>query len=118
MSRCTEKSNEFINEIIKKIDKIHRTKDEYRTTDVNVYYDAGKWSKRDYVAKITVPRDWDSYETKCIKERMRSAGATNIIGGKRHAIARDYLDLAFDIKKSKMKELGIGFNENLLKKEN
>ena len=40
-------------------------------------------------------------------ENAIDAGATNIIGGIKHAMCRDYLDLAFDIKKSKMKELGI-----------
>ena len=35
---------------------------------------------------------------------MRNAGATSIIGGIKHAIARDYLDLAFDIKQSKLEE--------------
>lgn len=102
MSKMTSKSNEFINEITHTIDNYS-----YRIRDVKVYYDGSKWSKRDYVADITVPSDWDSYDTKYLKDRMRNAGATNIIGCVRHAIARDYLDLAFDIKKSKMKELGI-----------
>ena len=102
MSRCTTKSNKFISEVTMAINV------SYRVRDVNVYYDADPhWAKRDYVAKITVPSDWDSIDTKYLKERMRDAGATNIIGCVRHAIARDYLDLAFDIKKSKMKELGI-----------
>lgn len=99
MSKCTPKSQEFINEIRRVIDNYS-----YR---YNVYYDAGKYNKRDYVADITVSKNWDSSDTKYLKEDMRKAGATNIIGCVRHAIARDYLDLAFDIKKSKMKELGI-----------
>ena len=102
MSKMTPKSNEFINEITHTIDNYS-----YRIRDVKVYYDGSKWSKRDYVADITIPYDWDGYDTKYLKDRMRNAGATNIIGCVRHAIARDYLDLAFDIKKSKMKELGI-----------
>ena len=101
MSKCTPKSNKFISDIYMAINH------GYLIRDINVYYDAGKWCKRDYVADITVSKDWDSYDTKYLKERMREAGATNIIGGVKHAIARDYLDLAFDIKKSKLKELGI-----------
>ena len=106
MSRMTPKSKKFIDEMIYTIDNYS-----YRLRDVKVYYDGDKWSKRDYVAKITVPYDWDSYDTKYLKARMRGAGATNIIGCVRHAIARDYLDLAFDIKKSKMKELGIDISK-------
>ena len=102
MSKMTPKSEDFIREIKRAIDYDYST-----VKDVSVYYDASKWSKRDYVADITIPRNWDSYDTKYLKERMRDAGATNIIGCVRHAIARDYLDLAFDIKISKMKELGI-----------
>ena len=101
MSRCTQKSSEFISDIYMAINHGHMIR------DIKVYYDAGKWCKRDYVAEITVSKDWDMYSTKYLKERMRNAGATNIIGGIKHAMCRDYLDLAFDIKKSKMKELGI-----------
>ena len=101
MSRMTPKSNEFIMDIARAIGQGGGIR------DVNVYYDASKWSKRDYVADITISRDWDMYSTKYLKKRMQNAGATNIIGCVRHAIARDYLDLAFDIKKSKIKELGI-----------
>ena len=103
MSKCTPKSKNFINEIAIAIDRNF-----YGVREVNVYYDAHPtWSKRDYVAKITVSRDWNNEDTRFLKETMREHGATNIIGCVRHAIARDYLDLAFDIKKSKMKELGI-----------
>ena len=105
MSKCTPKSQEFINDIYHVIDCGMRVRDS------KVYYDAGKWCKRDYVADITISKDWDAFDTKYLKERMRDAGATNIIGGIKHAIARDYLDLAFDIKKSKMKELGIDISE-------
>jgi hypothetical protein len=101
MSKMTPKSNKFISDMYMAINH------GYAIRDIKVYYDASKWTKRDYVAEITVSSDWDSYDTKYLKERMREAGATNIIGCVRHAIARDYLDLAFDIKKSKMKELGI-----------
>ena len=102
MSKMTPKLNTFITEITHEIEN-----HSYRLRDIKVYYDGDKWSKRDYVANITVPKDWDSYDTKYLKMCMRNAGATNIIGCVRHAIARDYLDLAFDIKKSKLKELGI-----------
>ena len=101
MSRMTPKSTAFIYEIKRAIEN-----KDYRYSNVKVYYDAGKWSKRDYVAEITVI-DWDGYDTKYLKERMRKAGATNIIGGIKHAMVRDYLDLAFDIKKSKLKQLGL-----------
>ena len=107
MSKCTPKSEEFISEIEKAIDKAFRYS--YSVGNVKVYYDASKWSKKDYVADITIHRNsgWTNEDTKRIKEVMRNAGATGVIGGIKHAIARDYLDLAFDIKKSKMKELGI-----------
>ena len=101
MSRMTPKSNKFISDIYMAINH------GYAIKNINVYYDASKWTRRDYVAEITVSSDWDMYSTKHLKERMRDAGATNIIGGIKHAMCRDYLDLAFDIKKSKMKELGI-----------
>lgn len=101
MSRCTPKSSKFISDIYTAINH------GYNIRDIKVYYNASKWTKRDYVAEITVSSDWDSYDTKYLKERMREAGATNIIGCVRHAMIRDYLDLAFDIKKSKIKELGI-----------
>ena len=100
MSRCTPKSNKFISDIYMAINH------GYMIRDIKVYYDASKWNRRHYVAEITV-YDWNSSATELLKKRMREAGATNIIGGIKHAIARDYLDLAFDIKKSKMKELGI-----------
>ena len=102
MSRMTPKSEKFINDVCRAI----RTKN-YGIRNVKVYYDASKWNMRDYVADITVYSDWDGYDTESLKKRMRDAGATNIIGGIKHAMCRDYLDLAFDIKKSKMKELGI-----------
>ena len=106
MSKMTPKSNEFITEITHEIERYS-----YKLNDIKVYYDGDKWSKRDYVANITVPRDWNSYETQCLKTCMRNAGAINIIGCVRHARARNYLDLAFDIKKSKMKELGIDISK-------
>ena len=110
MSKCTKKSDRFIMEIARAIGQGGGIR------NINVYYDAGKWCKRDYVAEITVSSDWDIYSTKYLKERMRDAGATNIIGGIKHAMCRDYLDLAFDIKASKMKELGIGIDDFLKNK--
>ena len=106
MSRCTPKSKDFIREITMAI------YDNYLVREVNVYYDAHPTrSKRDYVANITVSHNWNNEDTYYLKERMRNVGATNIIGCVRHAIARDYLDLAFDIKKSKMKELGVDISK-------
>ena len=105
MSRMTPKSDKFISDIYMAINH------GYMIRDIKVYYDASKWNKRDYVAEITVSSDWDSYSTKYLKKRMCEAGATNIIGGIKHAMVRDYLDLAFDIKKSKMKELGIDISK-------
>ena len=105
MSRCTPKSDKFISDIYMAINH------GYMIRDIKVYYDASKWNKRDYVAEITVSSDWDMYSTKYLKKRMREAGATNIIGGIKHAMVRDYLDLALDIKKSKMKELGIDISK-------
>ena len=110
MSRCTKMSQEFISEITRAI------KQSNGIYEARVYYDASpRWAKRDYCADITISRSrgWSSYDTQYLKERMREAGATDIIGGIKHAICRDYLDLAFDIKKSKMKELGIGIDEKL-----
>ena len=108
MSKCTPKSKEFISEIADAIKKFS-----YSIREVNVYYDADKWNKRDYVARITISRssNWDKYDTQYLKDIMREHGATSIIGGMRHAIARDFLDFAFDIKKSKMKELGIDISK-------
>ena len=77
--------------------------------DVKIYYDADKYNNRDYVADLTLyyNNNWTSEDTKCLKSIMRSCGATNILLVKRKALARTYLDIAFDIKQSKMKELGI-----------
>lgn len=113
MSKCTPKSEKFINEIKKAIDDAFHYS--HVISEVKIYYDAGKWSKKDYVADITIYRNsgWNSENTKWLKEVMRNAGATGIIGCVRHAIARDYLDLAFDIKKSKIKELGIDISETI-----
>ena len=108
MSKCTPKSQEFIYAVERAINRFNGIR------NCKVYYDAGKWSKRDYVADITIycyGDNWNSDDTRYLKECMREAGATNIIGGVKHAIARDYLDLAFDIKKSKMKELGIDISK-------
>ena len=105
MSRCTPKSDKFISDIYMAINY------GYMIRDIKVYYDASKWNKRDYVAEITVSSDWDLYSTQYLKERMREAGATNIIGGLKHAMIRNYLDLAFDIKKSKIKELAIDISK-------
>lgn len=106
MSKMTPKSKDFIYEMEKTINAFS-----YKLREVKVYYDGDRWSRRDYVADITVPRGWCSEDTKDLKDEMRKAGATNIIGCVRHAIARDYLDLAFDIKTSKMKELGIDISK-------
>lgn len=106
MSKCTPKSEEFIRDVKRAINDAFRHS--YAINEVKIYYDAGKWSKKDYVADITIYNsEWNSEDTKWLKRVMRNAGATGVIGGIKHAIARDYLDLAFDIKKSKMKELGI-----------
>lgn len=104
MSKCTPKSKEFIYEIEKAINEVCRYS--YSVKDIKVYYDASEWSKRDYVADISLYKNstWCGEDTKWLKEAMRNAGATSIIGGIKHAIARDYLDLAFDIKQSKLEE--------------
>ena len=106
MSRCTPKSEKFMYEIKMAIEKAKL----YELCDIKVKYDASPlYSKRDYVADITIYNSckWTCDDTNYLKYIMRKAGATNIIGGIRHAIARDYLDLAFDIKSSKLKELGL-----------
>ena len=108
MSKCTPKSVEFIKEIETAINKF------YGIRDCKVYYDASEWNNRDYVADITIDcygDNWNSDDTRYLKEKMREAGATNIIGCVRHAMVRDYLDLAFDIKKSKLKELGLDISK-------
>lgn len=103
MSRCTPKSQEFIYAVEKAINRFSAVR------DCKVYYDADKWNKRDYAADITIYHNsgWNADDTRYLKECMRDAGATNIIGGLKHAMTRDYLDLAFDIKQSKIKELSI-----------
>lgn len=107
MSKCTPKSDKFISDIYMAINH------GYAIRNIKVYYNASEWSKRDYVAEITVSENWDRYDTQYLKDRMREAGATNIIGGIKHAMIRDYLDLAFDIKKSKLKQLGIDIQEKV-----
>ena len=104
MSKCTPKSEKFVYEIKKAISDV--TRYSYSVKDIKVYYDAGSWSKRDYVADITLSKnsDWCGEDTKWLKEAMRNVGATSIIGGLKHAMIRDYLDLAFDIKQSKLDE--------------
>ena len=93
MSKCRPKNEEFMFELEKAIQSA------YYTTSIKIYYDADpRWSKRDYVLTMTVSRDWEGEDTKWLKEILRDNGATNIIGGKKHAIARDYLDIAFDEK--------------------
>ena len=110
MSKCTPKSEKFMYEIKRAIEDAFRYS--YNIYKVEVSYDADPlYSKKDYVVDITLYSNckWDSDSTRYLKEIMRDAGATSIIGGLKHAITRDYLDLAFDIKKEKLKELGIDF---------
>ena len=95
MSKCRPKNEQFMSELERAID--HHLHCYHR--DIKIYYDAHPtWSKRDYVLEMTVSRDWNGEDTKWLKEIMRKNGATSIIGGKKHAIARDYLDIAFDEK--------------------
>lgn len=99
MSKCTPKNPKFMNEI-------ERTILQFRgVREVSVFYDAGKYSKRDYCADVTLydKSDWTSEDTKYLKEAMREHGATAILSNKRKAIARTYLDMAFDIKESLLK---------------
>ena len=106
MSKCTPKSQKFINEIKMAIEKAKM----YEISDIVIDYDAHPvFSKRDYTAEITIYGNckWTSDDTNYLKYVMRNAGATNIIGGIKHAMIRDYLDLAFDIKKEKLIELGL-----------
>ena len=95
MSVCRPKNTDFMIALERAIDNslycYHR--------NINIYYDAHPtWSKRDYVLEMTVSREWCGDDTKWLKEIMRDNGATNIVGCKRHAIARDYIDFAFDEK--------------------
>ena len=95
MSKCRPKNEEFMFELARAID--HTLYSYHR--DIKIYYDAHPtWAKRDYVLEMTVSRDWNGEDTKWLKEIMRDNGATSIIGCKRHAIARDYIDFAFDEK--------------------
>jgi hypothetical protein len=110
MSKCTPKSEKFMYEIKRAIENARL----YGLHDIKIKYDADPlYSKRDYVVDITIysSHKWTSDDTNYLKYIMRKAGATSIIGGIKHAIARDYFDLAFDIKKSKMKELGIDISK-------
>lgn len=96
MSKCTRRNNDFIETLRSAI------KNEFNFREVKVYYDASVYSKRDYSADLTLPSNsnWCSEDTQYLKEVMRKYGATNILCVKRKAIARTYLDLAFDIKVS------------------
>ena len=98
MSKCRPKNEEFIknlkNDIYKHYNCIYSS-----VSDVKIYYDAHPtWAKRDYVLNMTVSRDWNGEDTKWLKRFLSSHGASNVIGCKRHAIARDYVDFAFDEK--------------------
>lgn len=105
MSKMTPKNQNFIDDIYTVLCNFNKVGDCFNE-GIKVYYDGDVWAKRDYVINATV-HNWDSVDSYYLKQRLREVGATNIIGCVRHAIARDYLDWAFDIKKSKLKELGI-----------
>lgn len=94
MSKCMPKDNSFILEMERMLNGLNFVR------DAKVYYDAGEYSKRDYVADITLYYDnhFCSEDMVYLKELMRDIGATAIIGCKRKALARTYLDLAFDKK--------------------
>lgn len=92
MSKCMPKDEDFIQDI-------RQVADRYTGTEIEVYYDAHpRYSKRDYVLKMRVPRKWSTEDSRYLKQALRDAGATCIIGRKFRAIARDYLDFAFDRK--------------------
>lgn len=108
MSRCTPKSKEFIEDIRKAIES-YNTRNNYsfpKIRDICVYYDAGECcTKRDYVANFRVTRPtYSCWSNNLVKDYMRQAGATNIIGGFRSRTG-DLVEFAFDIKKSKLKEV-------------
>lgn len=104
MSRKTPKLQEFINDIQSAIHDCCSNAYLY-IKDITVYYDAGDYSKRDYVARFTIVNgSWDRDMADYIKYHMREKGAVNIIGGIKHAIARDFVDFAFDISQAKLKK--------------
>ena len=112
MSKCTPKSEEFINDIKRAAEKYNREawSYEHRISKIKVYYDASTYNKRDYVLEAEVTNAWGSSDTERLKEFMRDAGATNFLNKVRGQYAFRVLDMAFDIKQSKMKQLGISSN--------
>lgn len=74
----------------------------------NVYchYDGSAFSKRDFILQAhhswgTAYCNWDDYDVKrTLFEKLRAAGASNIIG----YVKWNRVDLAFDIKKSVLKQ--------------
>lgn len=97
MSKCMPKDNEFIRRVCDWLNNQHWVR------EARVYYDADPFNKRDYVADITLysNNSWCSCDMEYLKAELRDLGATSIIGCKRKAIARDYLDIAFDKKVNK-----------------
>jgi hypothetical protein len=96
MSKCRPKNTDFISKLeIALSDALRYCYHGH----IDICYDAHPtFSKKDYVLQMTVSREWNGEDTKWLKEIMKDNGATGIIGGKRKAIARDYIDLAFDEK--------------------
>ena len=94
MSKCMPKDAKFI------VEMTHAAAEFYNIRDIRCYYDADPVvAKRDYVLQATV-WDWDKDYLKLFKDELRSKGATAIIGGIKHAIARDYIDIAFNKKEN------------------
>lgn len=89
-----------------KCEKIARDVLTIWSDDVRCFYDGSPYSKRDFVIKASHNWgssycDWEAtYAKSKLFEKLREAGATNIIG----YVKWNRVDIAFDIKKSVLKE--------------
>jgi len=104
MSKCLPKNKEFMDYVYS---RIRRSWADNCLKEIKICYDASVYNKRDYVLDATILGHvhWTSESTRDLKDIMREAGAYNIIGCVRHAMARDYLDLAFDINEKKFNKI-------------
>ena len=91
MSACLPKNEDFIRAVKNVAEKFTWS------DDVVCHYDASFYNNRDYVLQFTV--DGTSVPAG-LRAELKKLGAVGIIGKVRKAIARNYVDLAFDLKVS------------------
>ena len=97
MSKCRPKNQQLIEDIERDI----RTEFIYTyTSNLNVFYNGGEYSKRDYVITMVVGEVWDRHQTEYLRRLIRKNSGTNIIGGcyKLSYSRNKYISMAFDEK--------------------